>query len=858
MAVAQHRPGSAAGNAGRVGIIAAFALCALVPLASGCADKAPVSAPDDASQDPQVQLAAGKARSAMLGFEEAIARNPDDIPARLGLSQALILLGDFDRAEKMARVVLRRGPDAAAGLVVAEALYGLDDLTAAEAMLEQAGPPADRAALGSLIAAERLFRAGDATGALRIIGPAARHPRFKVPARYLGARAQYARGDYVRAQQLVDIIIATGGPSVPAQLLQAQLALRSGDFDRAQTLAEATMRDDEGNVSAGAIAIEALLRRGEAAEARQVLGRLAPTSPNDPRPAYLQALVLAAEGKTSDAATVAGPIEVWLVDAPGGAAFLGGLWVDLERFAQAEHLLSRRLRVAPEDGAARVLLARVLDATERAGEADQLLASATAAADASPFLLRLAAARLIGRDRPDEALALLARAEAAAARGVPALRQDDGQQFVRGTEKADALAMAVAALGAGDQQAAMAAATRVSAMLPDDPLAQNLLAAAELRAGDNAGASARLDRIIKTHPDFLAAILNRAALDAAPQALRQHLEAAVAAGATGPSVLGQLAIERFVDGDTKGAIDMARKAQAAGEPSALLARLQMAQGDKAGAIATLNALAADADTGAARARIGRLLLEAGDARGAQTLLRPVTGAPLDARTADALVALERRLGPEVAALATIKASLERAPDDADLRSAFYRAEAVLTPAVARKRILAEPVPAGGASLAEQAELLALAGARGAALTRISSAPPDVATAGVWAGLVESQAERAQLLETLVKVAGQYPEQPALNLVLSGVALDAGDLRLAETAAQRALLASPGDPFALNNLALARAPADAKGALALATQAYQTAPGIGAIADTYARLLRENGRADLAARVAARQALSRAE
>ncbi|WP_370336554.1 tetratricopeptide repeat protein [Parvularcula marina] len=805
-----------------------------------------------AGATPDKETASGEnPRVAMLRYEAAIKDDPDDLDARFGLAEALLQLGEYDRAEKMAEIVMRRASDKEARLVFAEALLRqgrIDD--AAKALDVSYELSSDGAALKSVIDAEQALSVGNYEAALRAIEPTTGHPRYAPMARVVAARAFYAVGNLSMAKRLIDDIIADGGDSLTALLFRARLALRAGDPGTAMRLADGIDALDKGNISAGSIVIEALLREGRIDEARARLNRLKAVSLDDPRPAYLEGIILAAEGKTRDAALRVSGIEEWLTYNSGGAIFLAGLKSELGFSSQAEAILRQRLTAEPGDLEVIRELTGLLDRDGRADEADEVMKRSLSIMPGHPVLVQLEADRLAARGDFDASVALLST--------LPEGTAQTGLWDVLGQQNDDVTAARMfASIRAGDPQSAIEMAEAAGT---DDIMVQNMLAAALAETGEIESAKSVLDRLITKEPDFLAAIVNRAGLEQGPTALVDTLTLAENAGATSARIHRQLAIESFVVGDTAKALDAAGKAAAAEDSVAsdklLTARIHLAMGQGEEAAASLMAIPARENEPVSE-QVYRLWLlslageEEMASEAAAKIALPQTEQLAGLQLADIFDRADDK-EREAGILATLRRS---APDNLSLTERYLMALAAEDLSAAQRALASTPGLSQELREALGARLLIEAGRATDARTALEKMTPSAAVFAAELSIAETPAEKRDLLDRMARYSAATPGDAGVLVLLSGLAIELGDLPRAENALSGALAAMPGNPGVLNNLALARQKKSLVEALRLAEEAYQAAPEEPAFAETYASLLVESRDQARAGRVARRALLA---
>lgn len=796
----------------------------------------------------QSLLAAGDARAAMIRFEKAVRRSPEDMQARLGLAQALIGLGEFDRAEKMAQLVYRRTQSPQSALVYAEALFGLERYGEAETALKAAGDHPDRASLAALIAAERALAAGDPEAALAGVRTASAHPHFGRYALLLGARAQYARGDYVRARRLVERILSSDEAAVPALQLSARLALRTGDHMRAREIAEKIMVLDPGNVDAGAVLVEVALREGDSQAARAVLAELKPRQANDPRPAFLEALILLEEGNTAQAGIVTSSIKPWLETAPGGAVLLGQIKIATDKLAQAEQILRKRVSDAPDDHAARKLLIEVYDRTDRADLGDQVLADGLVRYPENTVLTAFRVERLLARGDINAAASLLQAGDLSdegiiltALGGAADTTNADDLEAVRN------LVSAQAALKHQDFAAAIKQAQAASKRPSLKPLAGSIIAEATMLGGDRERAKDLLNEIIAQYPDYLTAIEDRASLDANPQALRRQLERAVDLGAQSAPVFRRLAIELYVAGEGDEAAARAREAfsaKGAGLEDRLIeARILLARSDQVAARQALERAIATMknEDGSTALAVAMLLDRAGDKAAAIALAIKLADGGEGVPATLYAASLARREGMLDEAIRLLDLGFHAHPDDQEIATQLLESLSERDCASGTTRLEGSDDLRPFDSPALRARMLAACGRPTAAIELLSASPAQLENFVVWAELAQDRAKKAALLGRLVPLTKRHPDNVPLLVLAGSVATELGETETAEDAIAAGLAVVPNDPILLNNLAVLRMDRDPAGALALAERAYKGRPDLAEIVKTRIAALKAAGK-----------------
>lgn len=798
----------------------------------------------------QALLAAGDARAAMVRFEKAVRRSPEDMEARLGLAQALIGLGEFDRAEKMAQLAYRRTQSPQSALVYAEALFGLERYGEAETALKAAGDHPDRASLAALIVAERALAAGDPEAALAGVRMASAHPHFGSYALLLGARAQYARGDYVRARRLVERILSSDEAAVPALQLSARLALRTGDHARARDIAQKIMSLDPGNVDAGAVLVEVALREGDSQAARAALAEIKPRQANDPRPAFLEALILLEEGNVAEAGIVTSSIKPWLENAPGGAVLLGQIKIATDKLAQAEQILRKRVAAAPDDHAARKLLIEVYDRTDRVSLGDQVLNDGLGRYPDNSVLTAFRVERLLARGEINEAAELL-QGDNLSGEGLilTALGASADTTNAEDLAAIGKIVAAQAALKHRDFPGAIKLAQAASRRPGLAPIAGSIIAEATLSGGDRDKAKDLLDDLIAQYPDYLTAIEDRASLDAAPQALRYQLERAVDLGAQSAPIFRRLAIELYAFGAGDEAERRAREAFSAKGASLddrlMETRILLAKGDQTAARAALKrALAAKSfEDEPLPLMVAKLLDRAGDRAEALTLATRLADGGGNAPATLYAAALARREGKLDEAIGLLDLGIHAHPDNKEIATQLLESLSQRDCASGTTRLEGSDDLRPFDSPALRARMLAACGKRAAAMDLLSASPAQLENFVAWAELAQDRAQKAALLGRLAPLAKRHPDNVPLLVLTSSIATELGQAETAEDAIAAGLAVVPNDPILLNNLAVLRMEGDPAGAVGLAERAYQGRPDLAEIVKTRIAALKAAGKID---------------
>lgn len=324
------------------------------------------------------------------------------------------------------------------------------------------------------------------------------------------------------------------------------------------------------------------------AEALRDIRYLRETYPLDPRPAYLQGVVLARQGDAQgaqaalrEAADILERIPAELMGRHPPSLLLAGLVnYSLQKNEQAISFLSRYLQQMPGQVGARKLLGALL--TERGDDekALKILEPALALAANDPALLTMLgsvyarvgehykAAELLGRAvelQPDGIEARMQRATLNYVRGQrDQAMMELAEVFGAGQGEAQAgIMLSIIHLQRGEAEQGLAVARRLHASDPDNLTLRNLVAAALVENGQLDEARAQFQAILRTQPEFLPAQVNLGKLERASgrlAAARKRFTALAQAHPQQVEPLLELARVAQAEGDLETAIRWVNKA----------------------------------------------------------------------------------------------------------------------------------------------------------------------------------------------------------------------------------------------------------------------------------------------------------
>jgi len=360
------------------------------------------------------ELALGALPAARLVFIQLTELVPQEGQAWRALGTAAELLGDLDGAERAYVESTRRAPEevdgwlrlaalqrrtnrpAAAAQALTEAvrrdparrdldpqILGLalegGDRRLARLAAERIAGPGTGAQAGSMAVAQLLLQRSDLLGAANeleeLLERAPEHAEARLLLGHVLARVE--RFDEAR-EQLMRIPVA--GPHGPDALrMLGKVALARGDANQAVDLLEqARLRRPEwpGFVVDHASALRAA---GRLEEALTLLTQGINRWPRDAEMRFVRALTMDALGDHDGALWAMHEILDYNPDHPGALNYIGFTWADAgERLEEAERMIRRALRHAPDDPSIVDSLGWVLHRQGEHGEARRLLERAAA------------------------------------------------------------------------------------------------------------------------------------------------------------------------------------------------------------------------------------------------------------------------------------------------------------------------------------------------------------------------------------------------------------------------------------------------------------------------------------------------
>ncbi len=861
------------------------ALCAVGILGAG-----PLQAADGASryyEDALVRFERKDDAGAILQLKNALKADPGFLAAHMLMGRAALRKGDYAAAEVALNEARQRGVSRA------EYIVPLANL---------------------------LVSTGRQKEVIDTLSPDDLPPGIRYEVIVLRAKAHLELGQYPQALSTVREARALNPASASAVVMESRIALQAGRPAEAATLAEqaTTLAPNDSDAWGMRAAVayataqlpvalshydralqlapdnsEALLGRssvlmdlGRMPEAKQSLLTLSKVDVNEPRSAYLRAVIAESEGDRAAARKLLGEV-VGLIDplprsvltSRSHLALIAGLsHLSLGGAVKAKEYFELHIRFFPSQMAARKPLASLQIAMGEAAAAvstlEPLMRTASGARDPEALTLMASAnSRLKRHQQATELLEQAAKLGASSqtqtslglslidakqtALGIEQLRnvlkQDPGQARA-------STALALVALRDNQPRKAVELMEAVVKREPDNLAALNLLGVSRAAAGDFAGARKAYDKALAADRNFDSVKLNLAKLEVAegkPDQARARLDALIKEKPNSASALYEKAMLDAATGRTADALrgletlhDKHRN-HVEGHVALIELYLQTGASDKA-LEAAKGVSQGQPGYLAIQAALARVQLARGDAAGARATLTSMTRvADFDPSAQYRIAQLQRMAGNPGGATYSLEKALQGDPGYLPARimqGEQMLAEGQLDKAEARAQELLKSPTA-------PAEVHRLAGdvamARGQwqnAITHYRNGLGKGGSVELAGGLYEAHrragntAQGRAAVEALVK---ERPRDLAFKLLLSQAQTDAGMLREAKATLEAVLKTGGESAPVLNNLANLQWQTKDAAAQATAERAFKLAPADPLVLDTLGWILAQKGQTDAA-------------
>lgn len=830
-------------------------------------------------------LADGEVRAAVIDLKNLVKSEPQNAQARALLAYALVRNGEIAAADIELRKSREIGADEQSliatecHILVAQARF--DDV------LLKCKPEAapDAAKVDMLIARGRaltgLARAAEATDPFEAAVAAAPD---NFDARAGLAAAVQATAGLAEARAVLDQAPAGVKAKANYWLALGGLNMVAGDFAAAEAAYEqavdraGTGKSSEQRMVALAAKAEAQLRQAEVSKATATTEELLKLAPRSPVAKQLRARALAASGNLAEARALLEELVSALPDDYEARLLLGIVTMRQGNLGQAEMHFANVVANQPENVRAKRLLAEAKAESQTPQKTLADLESTLDPNTADPSLLAMAGRLSLASGERARAIQYFEQAAARSDTGQPLETQLEiasgyilAGDFDRALELLDSLPsgqvtgyqreylLLTALLRKGDKERALAEARALAERSGDDPQIRNLVASVYAAVGQQDAGREQYAEALKLKPDDPQTLINLARLDLAEgrtadaeQHFRKVLEAdpknmlatlgvAVAAGARGDSA----AAERWL-----------QKANA-DHPDSVEAQLALAQfylgsRDFSKARSIIDAAAKKSPDNAALANArGLALLGAQDSAAAIASFKEAVRLAPKAYGYSLNLARAHLVERDLAAALDVVNGVLK--DDPGYRPALALGASACLAAgdtekaagyTERLRQAAPDSPAtfrleGDLAMAQKRYRDALAHYRKAAEKGTDRA---LVMATYRAAVLSAAPAAEKVVEDWVAA---HPTDGDAVAVLGDALQRKGKTAEAVALYERHLEKAPGNPIVLNNLAVLYDAKDDPRALELAERAYNAAPKVPAVQDTFGWALFRAGQQDRA-------------
>lgn len=810
-------------------------------------------------------------RAAIIQLKNALQQNPKSPEARLLLGKALLSSGDASGAlVELLKAQELQVPDDEVVPSLAQALLSTGEparLISQYASLQLTNPAA-RAELKVAVATAYAIQ-NDPTRAQSAAEEALQAQPSNSSARIVLARLKAGEGDIDTAMALLDEVLAADPANDRAGVLKGDMLLQGKrDVEGATAAYRQVLVTHPNSVAARTAVTNILLMQKKQPEARAEFELLKKASPNHPETLHLEAQFAFADKdykrtrEITDQVLKAFPNNVRVLELAGAAEFR------LRNYLPAEALLAKGLKLAPQQGLTRLLLAQtylrtgepaktldvlkpVIDTGKAdgttlslAGEAYLQLGDAKRSEEA--FALALKAAPQDSRVRTSAALAQIARGNAGGAIGeLEAVAAGDGGP------RAD-LALVSARLRQNDLAGALKAIDGLEKKMPDQALPLQLRGRVLTLKNDLPGAVKSFEAAMAKEPAYFPPVASLAALDLVakkPEEARRRFNAFIQAQPKSwQARLAMAELDARIGAPAATVTASLREAvkinPSEPRPHIVLVNHLIGVGDgKAALLAAQDAAAALPNSYEVMDAQGRAELAAGDNQRAVSTFKKLAGlqprnAAHELRLADAYVATKDL----EAAGNSLRRAAQLQPDNVNVQRALARLAMMdKRPAdalkIARDLQQRHPKDALGHNIEAEVEASrqnwdAAQAAYRASLQRVKSA--DTAAKLHTVLLASGKAADADRLAADWLKAN--PKDAAFNYYLGDLALAQNKLDVAEARYRAVLEVQPENALAMNNVAWLLASQGKPGAVAMAEKANELLPNRAPIVDTLASAL----------------------
>ena len=812
----------------------------------------------------------GDGNAAVIQLKNALQSDPGNITARQILGEIYLRVGNGPSAEKEFRAAIRRGANdtkvrillARAYLLQGKNREALDEVSG-DITNEEVRPDA------LIVKGQALLGLREFEQARAALTEADKLKPEDVRAKIGLAQSFVSQGKIKEGEAEIDEALGRKPDSVEALVLKGELRRLNKDLDGAVAQFDKAVNVNDRNLLARLGRAASLIDLGKDQDAQADLDAVFRRVPKHPLASYLQALVLAKKKDYAAAQETLQQAGRFLDNHMPSVFLRGAINYALNQYEQAVANLERYTQAVPSNVRARKLLGATLVRKREAARAIKVLEPMVTEDTKDAQLLTLLGSAYMQVGKFNEGTAYFSRASEAAPdvasirmqQALGSLAQGESDAAVGQLESAINLdpearqagvLLALVKLRKRDFDGALEAAQRLQKQMPDNPLADNLIGAAQLGKNDTAAARATFEKALEKKGDFHPARMNLAQLELQAKnvgAAKEHYQTIIEQDSKHMGAMLAMANIAAQEKDRTGVINWLKRAGEA-NPNSLTPNLRLVQfygsnREFQKAVAVARELSnRQPDNPRVLEALGRAQTASGDPIAAvQTykrlaalnpnsaaILGLVAGAQISAKDPDAArltlkdaMALDEKYLPAKIALVELESSQE------NFDEAISLAEELKT---------TQPDSHYGDLLIGDVRMRQKQYAEAAAAYEDALKKSDIATLAIRRFNANRQAGSTdQALEQLQSWVDRKDDRGARHVLASAyLSADKHDGAIRES--EKLLKNEPQNPVLLNNLAWLYQQRNDKRAKDYAEKAYAAAPKSAAVIDTLGWILVE--------------------
>ncbi len=824
---------------------------------------------------------------AIIQLKNALQIDPTMLPVQLLLGKALMQSGDVVAAEVAFNEALKLGVNRA------EVVQSLGEAVLAQGKQRQllegktfapAGLPPGVQLQVLLLRARAQAEQGDSAAALRTIEEARAIDRRNVDTWLAEVPVRIQARQFKEAGVAADTALGLAPNSAQALYQQGAVAHVQGKLAQALAAYDKALAADSQHVEARVARIGIALDQQRWADAAKDLDLLQAQVPEEPRAAYMRALLAERKGDLAGSQAALkqvtdflDPVPIDFIRARPQLLMLNGLaHFGLKESEKARTNLEAFLRAQPQSPVAK-LLARIHMADGNFAKAIDVLEPYLRAQPNDGQALMLLANAHMASGRNAKAAALMQ--QALKAQDNPALRTVLGLSLVGDGQTANGIAELEAAYRKNPRQVnaaialvqlylqtrqagkAVPIAEQLAKAQPGNAQLQNLLGMALAQSGNLAGGRAALEKAVALDANLSQAKLNLAQMDIASKAYDRataRLDALVKATPKFPEALYEYSVIAERKGqlaDARRWLEKARDAAESGDTRWDLALMEFhLRHDQNGPAleAAKSASSKKPDDLQVVLAYSRAQLANGDTIAARSALGTATklaeyDAPMQVRIATMQLAAHNPAGANYSLEKALSSRPDYLPALAKLTEValaerdFDKAQKQASDIIARQPGLwLGHSLAGDVALARQQNAQAIEAYR-----KAHQLEPNSATLIKLFRALSTQGDQAPALHLAEQWLKKFPADVSVHKVLGDGYARNGNFPAAKASYEAALKLLPADAEALNNLANVQLRLKDPAAVKTAETALGFAPGNAAVIDTLGWALFQNGQSERA-------------